>query len=194
MTTHERTYVRPVDLIADALRGTDDIVAVTGATGWLGAVALDLLYEALGDQAATRVVGYASSEREVAVSDGRTVTVRPLLELVSQDLAPTTLPHFALFLTRDTVAALGVDESQSPVCSGQQCCDQAKVPLAGVGSSTRSLRTLSGETPYGPFESVCDCRDGLPAQFLQARRVRRVSGNRAIHVATSFGSRLPNHT
>jgi hypothetical protein len=43
------------------------------------------------------------------VSDGRTVKVRPLLELVSQDLVPTTLPHFALFLMRDKVAALGVD-------------------------------------------------------------------------------------
>jgi len=52
--------VRPVDLIADALRGADDVVAVTGATGWLGAVAVDLLYKALGDQAAARVVGYAS--------------------------------------------------------------------------------------------------------------------------------------
>ena len=70
MTTHERTYVRPVDLIGDAIRGTDDIVAV---------------------------------------SDGRTVTVRPLLDLVSQDVTPTALPHFALFLTRDKVAALGVD-------------------------------------------------------------------------------------
>ena len=63
--------MRPLDLIADPIRGTDDIVAVTGAS-WLGAVALDLLYKALGDQAAARVLGYASYEREVAVSHGRT--------------------------------------------------------------------------------------------------------------------------
>ena len=85
MATAEPACVRPVDLVADALRGTDEIVAVTGATGWFGAVALDLLYEALGDQAPARVVGYASSAREVVVSDGRTVTVRPLVDLVSQD-------------------------------------------------------------------------------------------------------------
>src|SRR5680860_1857046 len=108
MASAERACVRPADLVADALRGTDEIVAVTGATGWLGAVALDLLYEALGDQAAARVVGYASSERTVAVSDGRTVTVRPLVDLVAQDPAPTTLLHFA-FLTRNKVAALGLD-------------------------------------------------------------------------------------
>ena len=67
--TAEGACASQVDLIAGALRGTDDIVAVTGATGWLGAVTLDLFYEALGDQAAAQVVGYASSEREVAVPD-----------------------------------------------------------------------------------------------------------------------------
>src|SRR5665811_105818 len=108
MAAAEPARVRPVDLVAEALRGTDEIVAVTGATGWFGGVALDLLYEALGDQAATRVVGYASSAREVTVSDGRTVGVRPLVDLVSQDPPPTTLLHFA-FLTRDKVAALGID-------------------------------------------------------------------------------------
>src|SRR5450759_2447489 len=108
MATAEPACVRPVDLVADALRGTDEIVAVTGATGWFGAVALDLLYQAVGDQAAARVVGYASSAREVVVSDGRTVEVRPLVELVSQNTPPTTLLHFA-FLTRDKVATLGID-------------------------------------------------------------------------------------
>jgi nucleoside-diphosphate-sugar epimerase len=108
MATAEPACVRPVDLVADVLRGSDEIVAVTGATGWLGAVALDLLYEALGEHAPARVVGYASSAREVVVSDGRTVMVRPLVDLISQDPLPTTLLHFA-FLTRDKVAALGID-------------------------------------------------------------------------------------
>jgi len=100
--------VTPAELVAEALRGTEDTVAVTGATGWFGAVALDLLYAALGGDAPARVMGYASTAREVAVADGRTVSVRPLAELVSQDPAPTTLLHFA-FLTRDKVASLGVD-------------------------------------------------------------------------------------
>src|SRR5665811_255941 len=108
MASAERACVRPADLVADALCGTDEIVAITGATGWFGAVALDLLYEALGDQAPDRVVGYASSTREVTLSDGRAVTVRPLGDLVNQDPPPTTLLHFA-FLTRDKVAALGID-------------------------------------------------------------------------------------
>jgi len=108
MSTSDRTNLTPVDLIADVLHGTDEIIAVTGATGWFGAVALDLLYAALGDQAASRVVGYASSAREVMVSDGRTAAVRPLVDLLAQDPSPTTLLHFA-FLTRDNIAALGSD-------------------------------------------------------------------------------------
>ena len=100
--------MRPVDLVADALRTSNERIAVTGATGWFGAVALDLLFEALGDQAPDRVTGYASAARAVRVMDGRAVTVRPLVELVDQIPAPTTLLHFA-FVTRDRVTALGVD-------------------------------------------------------------------------------------
>jgi nucleoside-diphosphate-sugar epimerase len=112
MAAAEPACVRPVDLVADALRGTDEILAVTGATGWFGGVALDLLYESLGDQAPARVVGYASSAREVSLSDGRTVQVRPLGALTSQDPPPTTLLHCA-FLTREKVAALGIDSYTS---------------------------------------------------------------------------------
>lgn len=163
MKNSERTYVRPVDLVADRLRGTDEIVAVTGATGWLGAVALDLLYEALGDQAATRVVGYASSVRKVVVSDGRIVTVRPLVDLVSQDPAPTTLLHFA-FLTREKVAQLGVDAytSQNVAITATVLGAIAKhkprhVVAASTGavySSTSGLVSDLRSDPYGTLKRL----------------------------------------
>jgi nucleoside-diphosphate-sugar epimerase len=163
MATSEPTNRRPVELIADALRGTDEIVAVTGATGWLGAVALDLLYEALGDQAAARVVGYASSEREVAVSDGRTVTVRPLVDLLSQAPAPTTLLHFA-FLTRDKVGDLGVDAytSQNVAITATVIGAIAKhKPRHVVVASSGAVYSLTGamvsdlrSDPYGTLKHV----------------------------------------
>jgi UDP-glucuronate decarboxylase len=112
MEDAQRGRVTPVDVIAGALRDTDEHIAITGATGWFGAVALDLLYEALGDGAPDRVTAYASREREIQVIDGRIVRVRPLHDLLTQDPAPTTLLHFA-FLTRDKVAALGVDRYTS---------------------------------------------------------------------------------
>lgn len=92
--------VKAVDLIAELLGDAEKFIAVTGATGWLGSVALDLLYEALGDQAPARVVAYASSAREVVVADGRVVAVRPLVDLVAQVPAPTTLLDFATGLGR----------------------------------------------------------------------------------------------
>lgn len=103
-----RPAVTPAELIRNVLRGANDVVAVTGATGWLGSVAVDLLYQALGDDAPARVAAYASTAREIVVSDGRTVPVRPLTELSSQTPAPTTLLHFA-FLTRDRLAGIGID-------------------------------------------------------------------------------------
>jgi len=102
----DRELLRPAELVAETLRGTTESIAVTGATGWFGAVAMDLLYEVLGDEAEARVVAYASRERDLLVADGRTVAVHPLSDLISQQVSPTTLLHFA-FVPRDRAAALG---------------------------------------------------------------------------------------
>lgn len=163
MAAAEQARVRPVDLIADALRGTDELVAVTGATGWFGAVALDLLYEALGERAVSRVVGYASSAREMAVSGGRTVTVRPLVDLVSQDPPPTTLLHCA-FLTRDKVAALGIDPytSQNVAITATVLAAIAKhkprhvvaMSSGAVYSSTGGLVSDLNADPYATLKHV----------------------------------------
>ncbi|GAA3802469.1 NAD-dependent epimerase/dehydratase family protein [Cellulomonas soli] len=98
----------PAELVASLLAAGDDRVAVTGATGWFGATALDLLYGALGTEAPERVQAYASSHRVVTVADGRQVEVLPLAELPGRVPSPTLLLHFA-YLTRDKVAEVGVD-------------------------------------------------------------------------------------
>jgi UDP-glucuronate decarboxylase len=136
--------VRPVDLLTEAFRGTAEIVAVTGATGWFGASALDLLYEALGDRAPARVVGYASSQREVAVSDGRVVKVRPLADLLTQDPRPTTVLHCA-FLTRDKVAELGIDSYVS-----QNVAITATVCGAIAEHKPRHVVAMSSGAVYSP--------------------------------------------
>jgi nucleoside-diphosphate-sugar epimerase len=163
MAAAEQAFVKPVDLVGDALRGTNEIFAVTGATGWFGAVALDLLYEALGDQAAARVVAYASAAREVVVSDSRTVTVRPLVELVFQDPPPTTLLHFA-FLTREKVALLGIDSytSQNVAITATVLGAIAKhkprhvvaVSSGAVYSSTGGLVSDLRADPYGTLKHM----------------------------------------
>jgi len=95
-----------VEVVAAACAAATGPVAVTGATGWFGAVALDLLYEALGDDAPGLVTAYASRERRVTVADGRVVEVRPLAELPDAAESPSVLLHFA-YLTRDRAAQLG---------------------------------------------------------------------------------------
>lgn len=98
----------PLELVRAALADPDERVAVTGATGWFGATAMELLHDALGDEASGRVTGYASAARDLVLSDGRSVPVRPIAELASAAPAPTVLLHFA-YLTRDRVADLGVE-------------------------------------------------------------------------------------
>ena len=98
-----------VDVVRDAVSALQGPIAVTGATGWLGSVALDVLYAALGREAPARVVPFAATGREVTVADGRTASVLPLARLLDLQTAPAALLHFA-FLTPDRLAALGTDE------------------------------------------------------------------------------------
>jgi len=100
--------VTPTELVASLLAPGDGIIAVTGATGWFGATALDLLYDALGEDAPRRVLAYASSERSMTVRDGRHVEALALAELARSTATPDVLLHFA-YLTRDKAGELGVD-------------------------------------------------------------------------------------
>lgn len=105
MATPQPAGLTPVQLVTSLLAGRDETFAVTGATGWFGATAMDLLYAALGDEAPTRVVGYASVPRTVTIADGRSAEVRALSDLAAGP-ARSVLLHFA-FLTKDRVADLG---------------------------------------------------------------------------------------
>lgn len=98
----------PVELLRPLLAG-DERFAITGATGWFGRTALDLLDDVLQEQAGDRVTAYASRSSTVRTARGRSVTVRPLSELADGPEPATHLLHFA-FLTRDRTAQLGVPE------------------------------------------------------------------------------------
>jgi nucleoside-diphosphate-sugar epimerase len=79
------------------LTDRDDMIAVTGATGWFGRATLELLHRALGQEAfERRVQAYASTQRTVQISGVGAVTVRPLQELQPADL----LLHYAYITQR----------------------------------------------------------------------------------------------
>lgn len=97
-----------VPLVHSLLSGHERF-AVTGASGWLGRTALHLLARALGPQRfRDQVRGFASVAKTVTLRDGTTVVLEPLERLVAMEPAPTHILHFA-YLTRDRVAALGLD-------------------------------------------------------------------------------------
>jgi len=78
-------------------------VAVTGATGWLGRAAC----EVLAQEGAGRIEAFASRNRTLELDAGPTLEVRPLVELV--DTPHDVLLHYA-YLTREHLAIRGVDE------------------------------------------------------------------------------------
>ena len=92
------------EALAARLRDGEERIAVTGATGWLGRVTLDLLRDALGEDAFARRVGaYASRARTV---DG--IDVRALATLADAEPGFDVIAHYA-FVTREHAEQAGLD-------------------------------------------------------------------------------------
>lgn len=149
----------PGELVGRALAGGAS-VAVTGATGWLGAAALELVAAATVG-APDRLRAYASRARDVRVA-GVTVPVRPLGQLRT-DPAPDVLVHLA-YLTRDRVAELGVDAYVAANAAITTTVVDAVLthrPRAVVMASSGAVRRADGSlehdlraNPYGALKRL----------------------------------------
>lgn len=95
--------------IADALRRSHWRILLTGASGWLGQAALELLVQALGPAWHQRVIAFGSREHRWALRDGTAVTQLPLTALPSLPVQPSLLLHFA-YLTREKTAQMAEAE------------------------------------------------------------------------------------
>ena len=93
------------DPIARALRESGLRIVVTGASGWLGMAALDILREALQARFESQVRCFGSAERDLVLLDGFRVRQRSLGTLGDLPNAPTLLFHLA-FLTKDRVEGM----------------------------------------------------------------------------------------
>lgn len=96
----------PSDL-AEHLRGSHWRVLVTGAGGWLGQAALELLADALGTDWRRRVVAFGSDERLLVLRGGSEIRQHPLAMLPTCPRQPSLLLHFA-YLTREKTARMPV--------------------------------------------------------------------------------------
>lgn len=95
------------DLVRSLMSGQERF-AVTGASGWIGRTALELLAGALGtERFHEAVTGFASEKRTVTLRDGTVAHLRPLDQLTQLSPPPTHLLHFA-YLTRDRLNKVGL--------------------------------------------------------------------------------------
>lgn len=93
--------------LAHTLRESHWRILVTGASGWLGQAALELLQQTLGTAFEQRVVAFGSQANTLVLRDGSAVHVRPLSELPLLPKQPSLLLHFA-YLTREKTAQMPV--------------------------------------------------------------------------------------
>jgi nucleoside-diphosphate-sugar epimerase len=97
--------MRLLDPVADWLRDARVPVIVTGAGGWLGRAALDMLAEALGKAFYAQVTAYAARERPIVLASGELVAARNFKDLADSTVGPALVLHFA-FLTREYAGKL----------------------------------------------------------------------------------------
>jgi UDP-glucuronate decarboxylase len=90
----------------ESIRASGLTFAVTGATGWLGRAACEVLTRALGPEAPDRLVPFASHARAEALDSGAPLSVRGLEDLPGCDA--DVLLHFA-YVTREFAAERGVE-------------------------------------------------------------------------------------
>lgn len=125
--------------LAARLRGSHWRVLVTGASGWLGQAALELLVQALGPAWEARVLAFGSSRRTFSLRDGTEVRQQPLSELAASPQLPSLLLHFA-YLTREKAASMS---PEAYVATNRAISRQVAEGGAAVGVE-RAFITSSG--------------------------------------------------
>ena len=91
--------------LAAMLRDSPWRVLVTGASGWVGRAALEMLAHTLGPDWRDRVEAFGSGARALSLRDGIEIRQRPLSALGSLPAQPSLLLHLA-YLTREKVAGM----------------------------------------------------------------------------------------
>lgn len=150
--------------LAARLRDGDERFAVTGASGWIGRAALDLLLGALGPEAfARRVCAFVGRPRRLEVAGGVEVDALALDALGEHVAGSTILLHLA-FVTRERVADVGVDRyvAENVAITAAVVDAVARGRPSGLlyassgavhGSGPRLAADLAGD-PYGTLKHL----------------------------------------
>jgi nucleoside-diphosphate-sugar epimerase len=94
-------------------------IIVTGAGGWLGQAALEMLDAALGEAMPGQVTGFAGTARDMVLRSGRVVAARAYGDLAQYETAPAIILHFA-FRTRGFAGEAGYVETNRLITQTMQ--------------------------------------------------------------------------
>jgi nucleoside-diphosphate-sugar epimerase len=154
---------------------------VTGASGWIGLTALDLLKRALGDCMAYRVVAFGSAERILRLSDGSDFPQAALADLAALEPCETIVIHLA-FLTKDRAETMddasfiGANRAiDTLVLDALDPIGARAVFIASSGAATRAddLRSSAAMRLYGMLKRQQEKRF---TAWAQARNRNAVIG------------------
>ena len=147
--------------LASKLAASGLRIIITGASGWIGLAALELLAAALGPDWTSRVHAFGSGARQLDLGNGLATTQQPLTALRDLPPAPSLLLHLA-FLTKDKVE--GMSEADYTAANHQiaDTVEQALLPL-----DVRALWVASSGAAYRADDAAA-----APAMQLYGRLKR----------------------
>jgi nucleoside-diphosphate-sugar epimerase len=183
---------------AAALRASDLGVVVTGAGGWLGQAAVEMLAQAFGENAGQRLALFSSNDRTLVLRSGESLVCRRLESIAELPHRPWLFFHFA-YLTREKVGGFGLAEyvRLNRSISAQVIAAARRVNAAGLcvpssGAVYRRDRTLESSLEANPY-GVLKLEDERTFAELAHELGCRAVLPRVFNLAGPFINKLPSY-
>ncbi len=178
---------------SDALRRQKTPVVVTGAGGWLGRAALEMLDHTLGDDFPRVVHAFGARAREMALRSGRLVAIRPLTAITQLALPDALVLHFA-FLTREHASRMELAEymrENRKISTLVQDFLRRNGAMGVFNPSSGAVYagTDAGQNPYGALKHADEVVFGELGQSLGFPAVRM----RVFNLAGPFINKLDSY-
>ena len=178
--------------LASRLRASDWRVLVTGAGGWLGQAALELLAETLGTDWHTRVSAFGSSERLLVLRDGSQIRQQPIALLPTLRHQPSLLLHFA-YLTREKATSMPEDAYVATnralsrlVAEGGQAIGVERAFVTSSGAARAALTAADAADPELLYGKLKLEDEALFEQFALAKPGRRAFVSRLFNLSGPY--------
>jgi UDP-glucuronate decarboxylase len=184
--------------LAAALRGSDLGVVVTGAGGWVGQAAVEMLAQAFGESAGERLALFASTDRRHRLRSGDTLACRRLASIAELPIRPWLFFHFA-YATRERVGEFGLADYvrvnrsiTSDVIAGARRVGAAGLFVTSSGAVYRRDRALESDLQSNPYGALKVEDERAFAELAQQLGCRAVLP-RVFNLAGPFVNKLQSY-